>query len=94
MVIEKTSEAFNLGGLLNDGIVGAPYLAFLYSTSDKVNQVPDDDNEQSNEPKDKQYRANWHQHAVLYHSALGYCGQTIPNSGDDEANYNQYNAGD
>jgi hypothetical protein len=70
------------------------HLALFYPTSDKVDQVPDDGNGKGNEPKDEQYRANWHQHTVLYHSTLSYCGQTIPNTGDDEANYNQYDAGD
>ena len=69
-------------------------LAFLYPAADKVDQVPNDGNEQGKEPKDEQYCANWHQHAILYYSALGYRGQTIPNPGDDEANCNQYNAGD
>jgi hypothetical protein len=69
-------------------------LTLLYPTADKVYQVPDDGNEQGKEPKGEQYCANGHQHAVLYYSAPVYRGQTIPNPGGDEADHNQYNAGD
>jgi hypothetical protein len=70
------------------------HLALLHPAADKVDQVPDDGNEQGKKPKGEQYCANWHQHAVLYHSALGNSGQTIPNPGGDESNHNQYNADD
>jgi hypothetical protein len=70
------------------------HLALLYPAADKVYQIPDDGNEQDKESKGKQYCTNWHQTTVLYNSALGYSGQTIPNPSDDEADYNQYNTGD